>query len=76
MFSFCFHRNASYELPDCLLNEAESVIVNSACGTSINSCLEIRTHINRGTWLAQSVEHATLDLGVVTSSPTLGVEIT
>ena len=29
-----------------------------------------------GTWLAHSVEHATLDLGVVSSSPTLGVEIT
>ena len=30
----------------------------------------------RGTWLAQSVEHATPDLRVVGSSPTLGVEIT
>ena len=30
----------------------------------------------RGTWLAQLVKHATLDLGVVSSSPTLGVEIT
>lgn len=28
----------------------------------------------RGAWLAQSVEH--LDLGVVSSSPTVGVEIT
>ena len=27
-------------------------------------------------WLAQLVEHTTLDLGVVGSSPTLGVEIT
>ena len=27
-------------------------------------------------WLAQSVEHATLDLGVVSLSPTLGVELT
>ena len=31
---------------------------------------------NRGTWLAQSVEHETLDLGIVSLSPTLGVEIT
>ena len=31
---------------------------------------------NKGTWLAQSVKHATLDLGVVSSSPTLGVQIT
>ena len=29
-----------------------------------------------GARLAQSVEHATLDLGVVSSSPVLGVEIT
>ena len=28
------------------------------------------------TWLAQSVEQMTLDLGVVSSSPTLGIEIT
>jgi len=28
-----------------------------------------------GAWLTQSVEHATLHLGVVSSSPTLGVEI-
>ena len=27
-------------------------------------------------WLAQSVEHVTLDLEVVSSSPTLGIEIT
>ena len=58
------------------MNEAESMIVNSTCCTCINSSLEIRTHINRGTWLAQSVEHATLDLGVVSSSPALGAEIT
>ena len=30
----------------------------------------------QGAWLAQSVGHVTLDLGVVGSSPTLGVEIT
>ena len=30
----------------------------------------------RGTWLAQSLEHATLDLRVVSLSPMLGVEIT
>ena len=32
--------------------------------------------LNRGTWLAQSEERVTLDSGVVSSSPTLGVEIT
>ena len=30
----------------------------------------------RGAWLAQSEEHVTLDLGVMGSSPTIGVEIT
>ena len=30
--------------------------------------------INRGAWLAQ-LERATLDLGVVSSSPVLGVEL-
>ena len=29
-----------------------------------------------GAWLAQSEEHVSLDLGVVSSSPMLGVEIT
>ena len=39
--------------------------------------LELKsTQIVRGTWLAQLVEHATLDLRVVGLSPTLGVEIT
>ena len=32
--------------------------------------------IVQGVWLAQSVEHATLDLGVMHSSAMLGVEIT
>ena len=31
---------------------------------------------HRGAWLAQSVEHATLDLEVVSSSPMLDTEIT
>lgn len=29
---------------------------------------------SQGIWLAQSVKHATLDLGIVSSSPTLGTE--
>lgn len=36
----------------------------------------VKTVSERGIWLAQSVEHATLDLRVVGSSPVLGVEIT
>ena len=39
------------------------------------SCSEICNSF-RGTWLAQYIEHATLDLRVVNLSPTLGVEIT
>jgi len=29
-----------------------------------------------GTWLVQSVEHVTLDLGFVSSGPVLGIELT
>lgn len=32
--------------------------------------------MERGGWLAQSVKHMTFDLGVISSSPTLGVELT
>ena len=32
--------------------------------------------LDKGTWLAQSVQHVTLDPGVVSSSPTLGIEFT
>lgn len=32
--------------------------------------------LDGGTWLARSVQHETLDLRVVCSSPTPGVEIT
>ena len=34
----------------------------------------IHNHTIRGAWLAQLVERGTLDLGVVSSNPTLGVE--
>lgn len=29
----------------------------------------------RGTWMVESVEHATLDLGVRSSHPTVGAEV-
>lgn len=38
-------------------------------------CLFFLILNQRSAWLAQSVEDTTLDLGVVSSSPTLGVEI-
>ena len=51
--------------------------------TQINLITLFRRHTSsrssfhrRGTWLIQLVELVTLDLGVVSSSPTLGVEIT
>ena len=37
---------------------------------------EIKKLSHTGTWLAQLVERATLDLGVVSLGPMLGVEIT
>ena len=37
--------------------------------------MQIKTSM-RGTWLAQSEEHVTFDMGVLSPSPTLGVEIT
>ena len=37
---------------------------------------KVRMCWSGGAWLAQSVEHVTLDLEVVGSSPMLGVEIT
>ena len=36
----------------------------------------LKTYPSRGAWLARSVEQVTLDLGVVSSSPALGMEPT
>ena len=41
---------------------------------SIN--IKLKTGQNLGAWLAWSVEHAALDLGVASSSPVLGIELT
>ena len=38
--------------------------------------IPFKKHSNMGAWLAQLVEHVTLDLRVVSSSPTLGLELT
>lgn len=35
----------------------------------------VKIFFSQSTWLAQSVEHMTLDIGVVNSSSMLGVEI-
>ena len=35
-----------------------------------------KNSLNHGAWLAQSVEHVTLDLRVISLDPMLGVEIT
>lgn len=43
----------------------------------LSACLFQNEKANlKGVWLTQSIEHATLDLGVVSSSCTLGVETT
>ena len=41
-----------------------------------NTDNELKKRRNCGAWLAQSVDHVTLNLGVVSLSPMLGVEIT
>lgn len=46
----------------------------SAASASPGSLVEMQ--ILRSTWPAQSVKHATLALGVLNSSPTLGLELT
>lgn len=38
--------------------------------------IAFKSTVSRGPWLAQSVAHVTLDLGIVGSRPTLGGEIT
>ena len=38
--------------------------------------IKIYLYFRRGTWLAQLGEYVTLDLWVVSLSPTLGVELT
>ena len=43
---------------------------------SSDSDNQVNNAHSAGIWLAQSVEHATLDLGVESLSPMLGVEIT
>ena len=40
------------------------------------SFIAVKKRAKWDTWLAQSVEHATLDLGAVSLSLTLGIEIT
>ena len=43
---------------------------------STPSMINTKKSVHRGIWLAQSEERAALDLGVMSSSPTLGIEIT
>ena len=54
----------------------EGTVSSRACSLVGNSgCIHIKRQ-SWGAWLAQSVERATLDLRVVSLSPTLGEEIT
>lgn len=48
-------------------------------GTGVNSAISeifLKMHISWAAWLDDSVEHVTLDLGLLSSSPTLDVELT
>ena len=55
------------------LNESYSINFDSARTRVTQTSIKIKRHF-WGAWLAQSVEHATLDLRIVSLSPMLGVE--
>ena len=48
---------------------------NPACELLLLN-FQIKNGFYRGSWLPQSAEYVTLDLGVVSLNPVLGVEIT
>ena len=49
--------------------------VNDMMAYSLKRILQTLKMVFWGTWLTQLEEHATLDLGVVSSSPMMGAEI-
>jgi len=63
-----------------LSKELKKIVSKGKGNKGKNKLLELYQNkklLHRGTWLARLVEHGTLlDLGVVSSSPTLGIEIT
>ena len=61
----------SKEMGDASKAETETVI-----GHTKDWTIAIWKVGDRGAWLAQLVENLTFDLGVVSSSPMLGVEVT
>ena len=59
-----------------------ALVIRVECGCG-RSCVKVtdfqmgfRVRQVGGAWLAQSVEHATLDLGVMSLSPVLGIDLT
>ena len=56
-----------------LWSRLEPCKVTVDCPMAVMGCVGI-INAHRGAWLAPSVERVTLELGVVSSSPTLGVE--
>lgn len=50
-------------------------VITNQLEKDISNTIRAVTRTSRGTWLAQSVDCGTVDLGVVSSIRTLGVEI-
>lgn len=46
-----------------------------AGGSKLQELVKKAKNIGGGTWPPQSVQHVTLDLGVLSSSPPLGIEL-
>ena len=64
------------ELPLCSVDTAELMAPVAATLPLAHSGLgPLKLVLPRDVWLAQWVKHVTCDLGVVSSSPTLGVGI-
>ena len=56
--------------------EVSSVVRTLSCVDRENHQGSFKNLMAGGAWQAQSVERVTVDLGVVSSSPTLGIEVT
>ena len=73
---FCFRPTGQ---ADHLAHVLLSMTMNftyAKCTLPHATYLLLLKYISQGTWMTQLVEHETLYLGGVSSSPTLGVEIT
>ena len=69
-----FH--GGYQVPGALYCDTHSTTFPHNTPEPGPSPKPLETHSSRAAWLAQSVEHMTLDLRVESSSPKLGMEPT